>query len=77
MKDFAAVAAKIVTDKNMALLKDRGYFIVDNAFGAEWAQAFHNELAWLMEHKMMKPNQLQFQTSSGPVIFDKPNIYEV
>ena len=57
-------------------IREHGYAIVDNFLGHEWAAALRSELVMLETTKQLKPNQVQFSTSQGPVRFTKPRIFE-
>lgn len=69
------VAEKLTEDAREALLK-KGFVVLDNIFGPNISENFHKELEWLFRSGHMQPNQVQFQTTTGPVNLVKPNIYE-
>ena len=57
-------------------LQDKGYLILDNALDEQLSASMRQELSDLHDSNMMRPNEVQFSTTSGPVRFEKPNIYE-
>eukprot|EP00117_Sycon_ciliatum_P036795 scpid5380/ scgid27649/ Prolyl 4-hydroxylase subunit alpha len=70
-----AVETNVTADVCKELL-DKGFVVVDGIFGRGTSETFYKELEWLYKNGHMLPNQVQFQTSGGPVILEKPNIFE-
>lgn len=42
----------------MEHLAQHGYAIVDGFLGTEWSMSLRNEIQWLMDQKLMFPNQV-------------------
>ena len=64
----------------VANLAEHGYAVVDGMFGGAWATGFRDEIVWLHEQGIMRPNETQFHSvSQGHTTkrFTKPNIFEL
>ncbi|CAM9626654.1 unnamed protein product, partial [Heterosigma akashiwo] len=59
-------------------LMEDGYSVIDNFLGFEWAMALRQELQWLHQKGLMKPNKTHFLGEGGKVLeFSKPHISEL
>ena len=75
-EDVAKKVEEKLTEKAQKELLESGFVVLDGIFGEEASSKFCKELEWLFTSGRMLPNQVQFQTSSGPVNLEKPNIFE-
>jgi Rps23 Pro-64 3,4-dihydroxylase Tpa1-like proline 4-hydroxylase len=71
----------LLTEKHCEELKQKGFVVIDNFFGHGWASAMLEEMQWLNENNLFKPNKTQFTLTQSNTQknyqFVKPNIYEV
>ncbi|RMX65463.1 hypothetical protein DD238_005341 [Peronospora effusa] len=82
-RDFERLHRKI-TKEACDQLDGKGYVVIDNCFGHNWASALLEEMQWLNEKQHFKPNKTQFTlTQKGldakPQAFHfiKPHIFEI
>ncbi len=74
--DLASASTRAITVELCGDLLKRGYAVADNFFSATGADALRMELLGLHADGILKPNQVAFQTSGGPVHVTKPHIFE-
>ncbi|CAM9199670.1 unnamed protein product [Sphacelaria rigidula] len=59
-------------------LRKDGFVVIDGMLGQGWALALLQEMRWLHNHGLMKPNETRFSHPNGQQFqFSKPNIFEV
>ncbi len=75
-RDYARLAAHLSPERCSALLCD-GFVVVDDWFGAAWADALRGELLELYESGLLSRNKTRFASPTGAALLvSKPHIFE-
>ncbi|CAM9390832.1 unnamed protein product [Phaeothamnion confervicola] len=75
-RDFDKLGDRI-TSERLDELEDRGWTVIENAFGLGWASALLQEMKWLHKQGLMAPNEMRFLLPGGRVVqTSKPHVFE-
>jgi|APGre2960657423_1045063.scaffolds.fasta_scaffold61876_1 hypothetical protein len=74
-RDYARLAAHLTAERVKELLHT-GFVVVDDWFGAAWADSLRSELLQLAGSGGLAPNRTSFATPAGPAVYSKPHVFE-